>query len=60
MTFEEGFKSVIKYQYERKVDLNEKITNEIITKFREYLICEEKSDNTIEKYMREKCLEILG
>ncbi len=30
-----------------------KITNEIITKFREYLKCEEKSDNTIEKYMRD-------
>lgn len=29
------------------------ITNEIIMKFEEYLICEEKSKNTIEKYVRD-------
>ena len=30
-----------------------KITNELITSFKEYLIEEEKSENTIEKYIRD-------
>ena len=30
-----------------------KITNELITSFKEYLIEEEKSENTVEKYIRD-------
>lgn len=46
---------MIKYNLERCVNkVNEKIiTNELINNFKIYLYEEEKSDNTIEKYMRD-------
>lgn len=34
--------------------MNERIlSNKVLSKFREYLIWEEKSENTIKKYMRD-------
>ncbi len=35
-----------------------KITGEAILKFKEYLTCEEKSENTVEKYVRDVCFFI--
>lgn len=42
-----------KYSQERKLILMRKITNGLILSFKEYLIEEEKSENTIEKYIRD-------
>ena len=44
---------VVKYILERRLIFMKKITGEIIRNFQQYLYEEEKSDNTIEKYMRD-------
>lgn len=47
------FLAVVKYIFERCVIYVKIITNEVIESFENYLYEEEKSNNTIEKYMRD-------
>lgn len=53
--FKDIFRTMVKYILERCVNtVNEKIiTNELINNFKIYLYEEERSGNTIEKYMRD-------